>query len=70
MENLVLLCGFHHRLVHELGWRLRVERGCEIAWYRPDGRRYLAGPAPPRPGEREDGRDAVGAGREGTLVGV
>jgi hypothetical protein len=70
MENLVLLCGFHHRLVHELGWRLLPEPSGEVAWYRPDGRRYRAGPAPPRPIECGDGQDEVGARREGTLVGV
>jgi hypothetical protein len=52
LENLVLVCGFHHRLVHEYGWRLRRERDGEVRWFRPDGRRYRAGPSPPP--ERRD----------------
>jgi hypothetical protein len=44
LENLVLICSFHHRLVHEHGWSIhRTERG-EIRWVRPDGQRYRAGP--------------------------
>lgn len=46
LDNLALLCSFHHRLVHEHGWRLRRE-GEVFAWTRPDGTPHLAGPAPP-----------------------
>jgi Domain of unknown function (DUF222)/HNH endonuclease len=46
LENLALICSFHHKLVHEYGWRIRREDG-EIRWFHPDGRRYRAGPAPP-----------------------
>lgn len=44
LDNLVLICSFHHRLVHEHRWR--IERGADgqIAWYRPSGVRYRAGP--------------------------
>jgi hypothetical protein len=47
LDNLVLVCFFHHRLVHEHGWA--VKRGDDGAtrWLRPDGTRYRAGPAPP-----------------------
>jgi len=44
MENLTLLCSFHHRLVHEHGWRIRREPAGELSWYRPDGRRHHPGP--------------------------
>ncbi|MGZ8615331.1 MAG: DUF222 domain-containing protein [Actinomycetota bacterium] len=47
LMNLVLLCGFHHRLVHEGGWNLQLCPGARVEWFRPDGRRYRAGPAPP-----------------------
>jgi Domain of unknown function (DUF222)/HNH endonuclease len=47
LANLVLLCGFHHRLVHEGGWRLRLLGGAEVEWFLPGGQRYRAGPAPP-----------------------
>ena len=46
LANLVLLCSFHHTLVHENGWRLELARDGRVRWYRPDGRRYRAGPAP------------------------
>ena len=46
LDNLALICSFHHRLVHEHGWRL--ERGAhgDLRWFRPDGVRYRAGPSP------------------------
>jgi hypothetical protein len=44
MENLTLLCSFHHRLVHEHGWKIRREPTGELSWYRPDGRRHSPGP--------------------------
>jgi hypothetical protein len=47
LDNLVLLCGTHHTLVHEHGWRITRPPGGPVRWYRPDGTRYRAGPAPP-----------------------
>ena len=48
LDNLVLVCTFHHKLVHEYGWA--VERGPHgmVRWIRPDGSRYQAGAGPPR----------------------
>ena len=46
LDNLVLICSFHHKLVHELGWRLTREPDGTVRWFRPDGRRYRAGPSP------------------------
>jgi Domain of unknown function DUF222./HNH endonuclease. len=46
LENLVLICSFHHRLVHEYGWSMRRGAGGTISWRRPDGTRYRAGPSP------------------------
>jgi hypothetical protein len=46
IENLGLLCSFHHTLTHEMGWSVKRVRG-EARTYRPDGARYRAGPAPP-----------------------
>jgi hypothetical protein len=45
LDNLVLICSFHHKLVHELGWRIERDPDGEIAWFRPEGVRYRAGPA-------------------------
>jgi hypothetical protein len=50
LANLVLLCGFHHRLVHEHGYR--VQRGDDRwTFVRPDGR-----PIPNAPPTAGDGR--------------
>jgi hypothetical protein len=48
LENLLLLCSFHHRLVHEDGWRVRRDPEGVVRWFRPDGAGYRAGPDPPR----------------------
>jgi len=47
LNNLVLLCSFHHRLVHEYGWSIRREPDGEVTWFHHDGTRYRTGPAPP-----------------------
>ena len=44
-DNLVTVCFFHHKLVHEGGWEV-VLVGDEAIWLRPDGSRYLPGPDP------------------------
>ncbi|MFG1927794.1 DUF222 domain-containing protein [Cryptosporangium sp. NPDC048952] len=36
VDNMVLLCGHHHRRVHEDGWGLEFD-GCTLIVYRPDG---------------------------------
>ncbi len=47
LDNLLLVCTFHHKLVHEYRWV--VERGPHgtVRWSRPDGTGYAAGPGPP-----------------------
>ena len=47
MDNLVLVCGFHHKLVHELGWSLSRNSDSTMNWTRPNGIPYVPGPAPP-----------------------
>jgi hypothetical protein len=44
LDNLVLICGHHHRLVHEHGWRVERDPGGDLSWFRPDGTGYRAGP--------------------------
>jgi len=46
LDNLLLICAFHHRLVHEHGWSIRREADGEVGWFHPDGARYRAGPSP------------------------
>ena len=53
LDNLVLVCTFHHRLVHEHGWAVRRDPDGTVSWLRKDGSWYHPGPAPPRePRER------------------
>jgi uncharacterized protein DUF222/HNH endonuclease len=47
LDNLVLVCSFHHKLVHEYGWSLRRDTDGTVEWFHPDGTRYRVGPAPP-----------------------
>jgi hypothetical protein len=44
LENLALICSFHHRLVHERGWRVERLHNGELAWRRADGTRWSSGP--------------------------
>jgi hypothetical protein len=48
LTNLVELCWFHHRLVHEGGWNLRFDTDGEISAIRPNGN-VLPRPRPPSP---------------------
>lgn len=47
LENLILICFFHHRLVHEYGWSVERDEHGTVSWFYPDRTRYRAGPAPP-----------------------
>ncbi|MDP9068127.1 MAG: HNH endonuclease [Actinomycetota bacterium] len=40
LDNLVTLCHFHHKLVHEHGWRVALDEHQVARWFRPDGRTY------------------------------
>ena len=55
--NLALLCPFHHRFVHEHGWRIIGDPADPdgLEFHAPDGRR-LGGPRPPL---RLDVRDRI-----------
>jgi hypothetical protein len=46
IDNLVLVCTFHHKLVHEYGWSIKRDQDGTVRWFHPDGTLYLAGPAP------------------------
>ncbi|HHC08070.1 MAG TPA: HNH endonuclease [Actinobacteria bacterium] len=40
LDNLVTVCGFHHRLLHEGGWRIAGDPNREIRWLGPSGSEY------------------------------
>ncbi len=44
LSNLLLICGFHHRLVHEHGWTVERADDGRLRWFRADGARYRGGP--------------------------
>jgi Domain of unknown function (DUF222)/HNH endonuclease len=46
LANLVLVCTFHHKLLHEHGWTVARRDGA-VRWFRPDGTNFVPGPAPP-----------------------
>jgi hypothetical protein len=48
LNNLLLVCTFHHKLVHEYGWTVRRDTDGIASWFFPDGTRYRAGPVPPQ----------------------
>lgn len=50
LDNLVLLCSHHHRLVHEGGFRMKMYKG-KYYFARPDGR-LIEGPSSAEDGER------------------
>ena len=40
LDNLLLVCTFHHKLVHEYGWTIRRAEGGTVRWFYPDGDRW------------------------------
>ncbi|HEX6147067.1 MAG TPA: DUF222 domain-containing protein [Acidimicrobiia bacterium] len=40
LDNLILLCGYHHRFLHEHGWGIQAHPDRTPTFTRPDGREY------------------------------
>jgi len=49
LDNLVLLCGHHHRLVHAGPWTISRSGSGAFSFHPPDAVRRAAGPRPGRP---------------------
>jgi hypothetical protein len=58
--NLITLCGFHHRLIHEGGWSIVGDPNGEVTWVRPDGTAF-----DPRPYPRSHIASRIAASRAG-----
>lgn len=43
LDNLISVCPFHHRLVHEDGWRISGDPNAEVTWIKPDGNPFIPG---------------------------
>ena len=57
-DNLITLCGFHHRFVHRRGWRIEGNPDRELTFRRPDGRAVETA----RPGLRPELAERLGLG--------
>ena len=44
LDNLGLVCKFHHKLVHNYGWKLELDEAHVARWFRSDGTRYAPEP--------------------------
>jgi hypothetical protein len=52
-ENQVLLCGRHHRFLHEHGWKVEGDPGSVLRFLSPDGRIFESG-IPTRPSDSSE----------------
>lgn len=46
LDNLIMLCPRHHRILHEQGWRVQGNPNEPLTWIRPDGRPYMSRAGP------------------------
>ena len=40
LDNLILVCPFHHQLLHERGWVVTLDARGRTTWFRPNGEAY------------------------------
>jgi hypothetical protein len=69
MDNLVTLCGRHHRAVHELGWSVSGDADVLLTFTSPHGRSMHSVPSPtwhPSSAVRS-GQSSQKSGRNGPL---
>ena len=61
MDNLLMLCRTHHRLVHEGGWKIIGDPNGELTFIAPTGVVYEQGPPALRPELKKRGAALTGA---------
>lgn len=44
LDNLISLCPYHHRLIHEGGWSISGDPNDEVTWITPGGSPFVPGP--------------------------
>ena len=59
LKNLVLLCPFHHRAVHEGGWQVEMDEWGVLRFFNPLGVRMPVAPAAPDIGDLVPGEAAA-----------
>ena len=57
LDNLILLCGYHHRFFHEHGWRIENDPDHKPVFHKPDGQIY----PPTDPGSTPDSENWSGS---------
>ena len=70
LSNLAVLCGAHHRYLHEGGWRLTGDPDGELTFTSPTGRAYTSHPAHRPPPRRRRRRRRPANTRSGPAPGV
>ncbi len=68
LDNLLLLCPFHHRVVHERGFGIRTEADGQVAFLYPDGRVMQTAPFVVEPGALERRHAELGLGIDGRTI--
>ena len=43
LDNLISLCPYHHRLIHEGGWHISGDPNGKVTWITPGGRPFIPG---------------------------
>jgi len=41
LDNLILICPYHHRMLHEQRWKIEGNLNGPVTWIKPDGQPYL-----------------------------
>jgi hypothetical protein len=59
LGNLISLCGYHHRLIHQHGYQIGTPTPGVFVFFRPDGQQIPDSPPPPEPnGQLHEQHDA------------